>query len=57
LKEDDAQRLKALAWENSRLKRIIAEQALEISTPNDPSKSHNGEPAATSLRGQGPAAR
>jgi len=29
LKEDDAHRLKALAWENSRLKRIIAEQALE----------------------------
>ena len=32
LKEDEAQRLKALEQENSRLKRIVAEQALDIST-------------------------
>lgn len=31
LKEDEAQRLKALEQENARLKKIIAEQALEIS--------------------------
>lgn len=31
LKEDEAQRLKALEQENSRLKRIVAEQALDIS--------------------------
>jgi transposase len=31
LKEDDAQRLKALEQENARLKRIVAEQALDIS--------------------------
>jgi hypothetical protein len=30
LKEDDAPRLKALELENSRLKRIIADQVLEI---------------------------
>src|SRR2546426_12336683 len=31
LKEDEAQRLKALEQENSRLKKIVAEQALDIS--------------------------
>ena len=31
LKEDEAQRLKALEQENGRLKRIVAEQALDIS--------------------------
>ena len=31
LKEDEAQRLKALEQENSRLKRIVADQALDIS--------------------------
>ena len=31
LKEDEAHRLKALEQENSRLKRIVAEQALDIS--------------------------
>src|SRR5882762_3386631 len=31
LKEDEAQRLKALELENARLKRIIAEQGLDIS--------------------------
>jgi len=31
LKEDEAQRLKALELENARLKRIVAEQALDIS--------------------------
>jgi putative transposase len=31
LKEDEAQRLKALEAENARLKRIVAEQALDIS--------------------------
>src|SRR6266851_4829762 len=30
LKEDEAQRLKALEQENARLKRIVAEQALDI---------------------------
>jgi putative transposase len=30
LKEDEAQRLKALEQENSRLKKIVAEQALDI---------------------------
>ena len=31
LKDDEAQRLKALEQENARLKRIVAEQALDIS--------------------------
>ncbi len=31
LKEDEAQRLRALEQENGRLKRIVAEQALDIS--------------------------
>jgi transposase-like protein len=31
LKEDEAQRLKALEQENNRLKKIVAEQALDIS--------------------------
>jgi transposase-like protein len=31
LKEDEAQRLKALEHENGRLKKIVAEQALDIS--------------------------
>jgi transposase len=35
LKEDEAHRLKALEQENSRLKRIVAEQALEISLMKD----------------------
>ena len=35
LKEDEAQRLKALEQENSRLKRIVAEQALDISMLRD----------------------
>jgi putative transposase len=35
LKEDEAQRLKALDQENSRLKRIVAEQALDISMLKD----------------------
>jgi len=35
LKEDEAQRLKALEQENSRLKRIVAEQALDISLLKD----------------------
>lgn len=35
LEEDEAQRLKALEQENSRLKRIVAEQALEISLMKD----------------------
>lgn len=33
LKEDEAARLKALEAENNRLKRIVADQALEISCP------------------------
>lgn len=35
LKEDEAQRLKALEQENSRLKRIIADQALDIAMLKD----------------------
>ena len=35
LKEDEAQRLKLLEQENSRLKRIVAEQALDISMLKD----------------------
>jgi transposase-like protein len=35
LKEDEAQRLKALESENSRLKKIVAEQALDISLLKD----------------------
>ena len=35
LKEDEAQRLKALERENSRLKKIVAEQALDISMLKD----------------------
>jgi transposase-like protein len=35
LKEDEAQRLKALEQENSRLKKIVAEQALDISLLKD----------------------
>jgi putative transposase len=35
LKEDEAQRLKALEQENSRLKRIVADQALDISMLKD----------------------
>jgi transposase-like protein len=35
LKENEAQRLKALEQENARLKRIVAEQALDISLLKD----------------------
>lgn len=35
LKEDEAQRLKALEQENARLKKIVADQALEISMLKD----------------------
>jgi putative transposase len=35
LKEDEAQRLKALEQENSRLKKIVAEQASDISLLKD----------------------
>jgi putative transposase len=35
LKEDEAQRLKVLEQENGRLKRIVAEQALDISMLKD----------------------
>lgn len=35
LKEDEAQRLKALEQENARLKRIVAEQALDIAMLED----------------------
>ena len=35
LKEDEAHRLKALEQENSRLKRIVADQALDISMLKD----------------------
>jgi transposase-like protein len=35
MKEDEAHRLKALEQENSRLKRIVADQALDISMLKD----------------------
>jgi putative transposase len=35
LKEDEAQRLKALEQENARLKKIVAEQVLDISMLKD----------------------
>jgi putative transposase len=35
LKEDEAQRLKALEQENTRLKKIVADQVLEISMLKD----------------------
>lgn len=35
LKEDEAQRLKALEQENARLKKIVAEQALDLSLLKD----------------------
>ena len=38
LKEDEAQRLKALEQENNRLKRIVADQALDISMLKDLNK-------------------
>ena len=38
LKEDEAQRLKVLEQENARLKRIVAEQALDISMLKDLSR-------------------
>lgn len=38
LKEDEAHRLKALEQENARLKRIVAEQALDISMLKDLNK-------------------
>ena len=40
LKEDEAQRLKALELENARLKRIVAEQALDISMLKDLSRGN-----------------
>jgi putative transposase len=40
LKEDEAQRLKALEAENARLKRIVAEQALDISMLKDLEKGN-----------------
>jgi transposase-like protein len=43
LKEDEAQRLKALEQENGRLKKIVADQALDISMLKDLNRG-NGEP-------------
>ena len=40
LKEDEAHRLKAVELENARLKRIVAEQALDISMLRDLSKGN-----------------
>jgi putative transposase len=39
LKEDEAQRLKALEQENSRLKRIVADLTLDLSMLKDLQKS------------------
>ena len=50
LKEDEAQRLKALEQESSRLKKIVAEQALDISPfafREPPTRSSNSSPAAS----------
>jgi putative transposase len=49
LKEDEARRLKALEQENARLKKIVAEQALDISLLKD-SQRGNGEPGRWALR-------
>lgn len=49
LKEDEAQRLKALEQENARLKKIVAEQALDISMLKDLQRG-NGEPGAPPRR-------
>jgi putative transposase len=40
LKEDEAQRLKALEQENTRLKKIVADQALDISMLKDLQKGN-----------------
>ena len=40
LKEDEAVRLKTLEQENARLKRIVAEQALDISMLKDSSRGN-----------------
>jgi transposase-like protein len=40
LKEDEAHRLKALEAENARLKRIVADQALDISMLRDLSRGN-----------------
>ena len=45
LKEDEAHRLKALEQENARLKKIIAEQALDISMLKDLNAGKWGSPA------------
>jgi putative transposase len=47
LKEDEAQRLKALEQENSRLKKMVAEQAPDISLLKDLQRG-TGEPGAPS---------
>lgn len=49
LKEDEAQRLKALEQENSRLTRIVAEQALEISLMKDMQGETSRLPGASGL--------
>src|ERR671911_1614603 len=45
LKEDEAQRLKALESENARLKKIVAEQALDISMLRDLERGKMVSPA------------
>ena len=54
VKEDEAHRLKALETENTRLKRIVAEQALDISMLKDLHRE-NGEPVASPGRREVPA--
>jgi len=49
LKEDEAQRLKALEQENGRLTKIVAEQALDISMLKRICNGETGEPGASSL--------
>jgi transposase-like protein len=54
LKEDEAQRLKALEQENARLTRIVAEQAVDISMLKELHWG-NGEPGAPARRDRLPA--
>ena len=53
LKEDEAIRLKTLEQENARLKRIVAEQALDISMLKDLAPREASEPGPAAGRGRG----
>jgi len=51
LKEDEAQRLKALEAANARLKRIVASQSLDTSMSKDLQKGHGEPGSAPGCRG------